>query len=196
MRKLALHFCIALDEPFAIHGWPSTLTDEQILERLVALNAERVAEEARGLIRWLRPEFQNPASGQRERPESAAVQQELVLPEEQESGAAKGKTKAKKSTNGAAGKLPWPTEKERAERTKAIQGALAAAPLPLKNRATSPSNSPVPRPTRWKKFWKPSPRWASPAASAAASTPRLSKTPTLVLLLSRDRFRRVIASDM
>ncbi|GMV20349.1 MAG: hypothetical protein AMXMBFR57_02980 [Acidimicrobiia bacterium] len=35
--------------------------DEQLLTRLVALNAERAAEEARGLVRWLRPEFQNPA---------------------------------------------------------------------------------------------------------------------------------------
>ena len=35
--------------------------DEAVLERLVALNAERAAEEARGLVRWLRPEFQNPA---------------------------------------------------------------------------------------------------------------------------------------
>ena len=34
--------------------------DEAILERLVALNVERAAEEARGLVRWLRPEFQNP----------------------------------------------------------------------------------------------------------------------------------------
>ncbi|MCU0785525.1 MAG: hypothetical protein MUF81_16040, partial [Verrucomicrobia bacterium] len=34
--------------------------DEIILERLVALNHERAEEEKRGLIRWLRPEFQNP----------------------------------------------------------------------------------------------------------------------------------------
>src|SRR5690606_21265716 len=46
---------------FDAYGWPHGLTDEQILERLVALNAERAAEEARGLVRWLRPEFQNPA---------------------------------------------------------------------------------------------------------------------------------------
>ena len=45
---------------FDAYGWPHDLTDEQILERLVALNAERAAEEKRGLIRWLRPEFQNP----------------------------------------------------------------------------------------------------------------------------------------
>ena len=30
------------------------------LERLVALNAERAAEEKAGLVRWLRPEFQAP----------------------------------------------------------------------------------------------------------------------------------------
>ena len=42
------------------YGWPHDLANEQILERLVALNAERAAEEARGTVRWLRPEFQNP----------------------------------------------------------------------------------------------------------------------------------------
>ena len=45
---------------FEAYGWPSTLTDEEILERLVALNHERAEEEKRGIIRWLRPEFQNP----------------------------------------------------------------------------------------------------------------------------------------
>lgn len=50
---------------FAAYGWPVDLTDEQILERLVALNAERIEEERQGQIRWLRPEFQNPG-GQRE----------------------------------------------------------------------------------------------------------------------------------
>ncbi|MEP7372250.1 MAG: hypothetical protein ABI675_02605, partial [Chitinophagaceae bacterium] len=34
--------------------------NEEILEKLVALNKERAAEEARGVIRWLRPEYQNP----------------------------------------------------------------------------------------------------------------------------------------
>ncbi|MFM2059803.1 MAG: hypothetical protein RLY71_4188 [Pseudomonadota bacterium] len=34
---------------------------ETLLERLVALNARRAAEEAAGTIRWLRPEFQDPA---------------------------------------------------------------------------------------------------------------------------------------
>ncbi len=42
------------------YGWPVDLTDEEILEKLVALNAERAKEEAEGFIRWLRPEYQKP----------------------------------------------------------------------------------------------------------------------------------------
>jgi len=34
------------------------------LARLVALNAQRAAEEAQGQVRWLTPEFQNPLSKQ------------------------------------------------------------------------------------------------------------------------------------
>ncbi len=47
---------------FAAYGWPPTLTDEEILERLVALNAERAEEERRGLVRYLRPDYQAPAA--------------------------------------------------------------------------------------------------------------------------------------
>ena len=43
------------------YGWPVDLPDDDILHRLVALNRTRAAEEASGLIRWLRPEYQNPA---------------------------------------------------------------------------------------------------------------------------------------
>ncbi|MCC5780824.1 class I SAM-dependent DNA methyltransferase [Nitratireductor sp. B36] len=42
------------------YGWPHDLSDEEILERLVALNAERAKEEAAGHVRWLRPEYQIP----------------------------------------------------------------------------------------------------------------------------------------
>jgi hypothetical protein len=45
---------------FQAYGWPETLTDEEILERLVALNAERATEEASGHVRWLRPDYQIP----------------------------------------------------------------------------------------------------------------------------------------
>ena len=43
------------------YGWPQNISNEEILERLVALNAERVAEERNGIIRWLRKEYQAPA---------------------------------------------------------------------------------------------------------------------------------------
>jgi hypothetical protein len=49
---------------FDAYGWPHDLTEEQILERLGALNAERAEEERRGIIRWLCPEFSE--SGRRE----------------------------------------------------------------------------------------------------------------------------------
>jgi hypothetical protein len=42
------------------YGWPADLSDDEILHRLVDLNRERAAEEARGHVRWLRPEYQNP----------------------------------------------------------------------------------------------------------------------------------------
>jgi SAM-dependent methyltransferase len=42
------------------YGWPADLSDEQILEKLVALNAQRAKEEAAGHVRWLRPDYQIP----------------------------------------------------------------------------------------------------------------------------------------
>jgi hypothetical protein len=45
------------------YGWPADLPDEEILFRLVALNKERAQEEARGHVRWLRPEYQTPRFG-------------------------------------------------------------------------------------------------------------------------------------
>jgi restriction-modification enzyme MmeI-like protein len=40
------------------YGWQHPLTDKEILSNLVALNHERAAEERRGHVRWLRPEYQ------------------------------------------------------------------------------------------------------------------------------------------
>jgi hypothetical protein len=45
------------------YGWPANLTDEEILARLVQLNAKRAEEERIGTIRWLRPSYQKPAEG-------------------------------------------------------------------------------------------------------------------------------------
>jgi hypothetical protein len=45
---------------FRAYGWPADLSDDEILERLVGLNAERAKEEASGFVRWLRPDYQIP----------------------------------------------------------------------------------------------------------------------------------------
>ena len=42
------------------YGWPADLSDDEILARLVALNKQRAEEEKRGLVRWLRPDYQIP----------------------------------------------------------------------------------------------------------------------------------------
>jgi hypothetical protein len=62
---------------FAAYDWPITLTDEEILDRLVALNQERTTEEKQGIIRWLRPEYQNPGGVV----EPAQTEMDLALPE-------------------------------------------------------------------------------------------------------------------
>ena len=96
---------------FDAYGWPATLTDEEILERLVALNHERAEEEKRGLVRWLRPEFQNPEGVK------AATQVSLVeagLETTEPAKAAKGKKAAK---------LPWP--KDLPGRVVAVRDLLA-----------------------------------------------------------------------
>lgn len=87
--------------------------DDALLERLVALNAERAAEEKKGLIRWLRPEFQNP-----EKKAAAPKQTEFEIEDE-----AKTKPAAK------AGKLPWP--KELPDQVRQVADVLAVAREPM-----------------------------------------------------------------
>ena len=107
----------------AAYGWvraapatgklePEKLTDQEILERLVALNAQRAAEEARGVVHWLRPEYQ------------AKGQQEIIL----ETKPAK-KTKAKAAPAKRKGKTAWP--KTLPERMHAVETALHAAAAPI-----------------------------------------------------------------
>jgi hypothetical protein len=43
---------------FDAFGWPATLSDEELRQNLVTLNHQRAAEESRGLIKYLRPDFQ------------------------------------------------------------------------------------------------------------------------------------------
>jgi hypothetical protein len=68
----------AIDEAtLDAYGWPHGLSEEEILSRLVDLNRERAEEEARGLIRWLRPDFQDPDYGKAKPAEE--VQQEMAV---------------------------------------------------------------------------------------------------------------------
>ncbi|MAT72077.1 MAG: SAM-dependent methyltransferase [Planctomycetaceae bacterium] len=94
------------------YGWPADLSDEEILERLVALNHERAEEERRGIIRWLRPEFQNP---------DGRTQQQIA-------GAEPAAKAAKQQPAAKRKKQPWP--KTLAEQAAAVQGALAALAAP------------------------------------------------------------------
>ena len=90
------------------YGWPADLSDEDILARLVALNKQRAAEEAKGLIRWLRPEYQAPEY-------KAPVTQTLDF----------GETATAVPDN----VIPWPNALP--EQVSAVQQVLAAASAPL-----------------------------------------------------------------
>jgi hypothetical protein len=83
-REIATRGCVSLIHQYhdtidaavaEAYGWPADLSDEDILERLVALNKQRAAEEAKGEIKWLRPDFQE--SGYT----APQVQKTLDLPE-------------------------------------------------------------------------------------------------------------------
>ncbi len=66
------------------YGWPADLSDEEIVTRLVALNAERAAEERRGIVRWLRPEYQQKKAGVTSiEKKEEAEQIEALLPQAQ-----------------------------------------------------------------------------------------------------------------
>jgi hypothetical protein len=67
------------------YGWPWPMEREEVLERLVALHDERVAEEKRGIIRWLRPEYQVPRFGGGAAPDAEPA---LDLPEPADAKAA------------------------------------------------------------------------------------------------------------
>ncbi|WP_294261547.1 hypothetical protein [Propionivibrio sp.] len=92
---------------------------ETLLVRLVALNAERAAEEARGEIRWLRPEYQHPA----ETPRQTAISIDAA-----------GRSKQDAASSDALPQIailraPWPAALP--EQVAAVARVLAASPIPL-----------------------------------------------------------------
>lgn len=98
----------------AAYGWPWPLADAEILERVVSLNTARAAEESTGLIRWLRPNYQNSEARSQK---TGSKQTTLALPE----------TKSAKPPK--AQKPTWP--KTMAERAKAVETFLSAALNPV-----------------------------------------------------------------
>jgi hypothetical protein len=56
------HLHDQLDQAVAVaYGWQATLPANTIVERIIELNYQRVAEEQAGQVRWLRPDFQSSA---------------------------------------------------------------------------------------------------------------------------------------
>jgi hypothetical protein len=86
-----------------------------VLERLVTLNSERAAEEARGLVSWLRPEFQRP--GAKAEPEQAEIETEAEDAATSDSPSELGKPK------------PWP--KDPLEQVRAVAEVLTTGAAPL-----------------------------------------------------------------
>lgn len=102
------------------YGWPWPLADEDLLARVVALNAARAAEEARGLVRWLRPDYQKPLF-------AGESQSEIGLADTTDSkSVARGKKKPAAAK--PKGKAAWPATL--AARVQAVEGALAAEAKP------------------------------------------------------------------
>jgi len=83
--------------------------EEELLKRLVELNHQRAAEERNGLVRWLRPEYQNPEGKSGEQ-----VAAEVEQQQEKEQ---------------APGKQPWP--KELPAQVQALRAQLEQAEQPL-----------------------------------------------------------------
>ncbi len=101
------------------YGWPANLITEDILYRLVALNEQRSGEERRGLIRWLRPDFQQaPQPGQT----GLDIEMEAAV-------------------TPASARRPWPASLP--ERVGAIRAILAGPSTPT----PWPGSSPEPAPT-------------------------------------------------
>ena len=111
---------------------------ESLLERLVALNARRAAEEAAGTVRWLRPDFQDPArrAAATAAPATQPVQTGLDGVETPAAAEARADAGSETSQDGSAKAAvaaptaqPWPPTLP--EQMRAVAQLLAASPAPL-----------------------------------------------------------------
>jgi hypothetical protein len=121
------------------YGWGSLRLPADVdivLQKLVDLNARRAAEEAQGLVRWLRPAFQNPGAG--------AVSDQAVDEVTQLEPAAADTHQDNSATSAAPAKVaisPWP--KTMPEKIKAVQALLTEQPQSAETLAASFSRRPV-----------------------------------------------------
>ena len=104
--------------------------EEELLLRLVALNAERAAEEARSVVRWLRPEFQDPARRSAAAAVPVATQDEMDLDVDDAAPLpAKTKKRAKAAAAAATAKRAWPNTLP--EQMRGVAGVLTASARPI-----------------------------------------------------------------
>ena len=101
---------------------PAASTDD-ILGHLVQLNTQRAAEEAKGRVRWLRPDFQNPQNPL-SKPELLAHEQKAL---EGDFDTEKSLLKAQQAK--PAQQTPWPPTLP--EQVRVVAEALATSPAPL-----------------------------------------------------------------
>ncbi len=104
------------------YGLGTVASTEDTLAHLVALNAQRAAEEAAGRVRWLRPAFQNPAAP-RQTPLSLSNQE---LQPNNLRGLDANLTSKPSATVAT---QPWPATLP--EQVRAVAAILAASPTPL-----------------------------------------------------------------
>ena len=106
----------------AAYGWSDLALPrdtETLLERLVALNAKRAAEEAAGAVRWLRPEFQQRGGGT-----TAGQQAEMDMAQDTADDDA-----STLPTATPISKRPWPSGLP--EQIRTVAEVLAGSVLPL-----------------------------------------------------------------
>lgn len=121
------------------YGWKTLRLPadvDTVLQKLVDLNARRAAEEAQGLVHWLRPAFQNPGAG--------AVPDQAVDEVAQLDSAVADTPPDNSATPAAPAKVatsPWP--KTMPEKIKAVQALLSEQPQSAETLAASFSRRPV-----------------------------------------------------
>ena len=99
------------------YGWQWPMEDDTILERIVDLSHLRVSDEKKGLVRWLRPEYQVPLFSNDRQTDFGLVAEPQAMLHPTKKRRVPGHTKAS-----------WPNSL--ADRVRAVEAALAAEEKP------------------------------------------------------------------